>query len=142
VRINSPIDLNVFDPSKFAGRTKCAWENSGGGGVSRDGALPGPLSPPPPPPPRFKRLVVGRLSRLAPEKNPAAFIYVARAVTDALREACSDSAAAATAAAATNTPFYSSSLCVVPRFVLAGDGPLRASLEELASQWVRKHGTD
>ena len=79
-------------------------DHNGGCGLSRSEA------------PSVRRPVVGRISRLVHAKNPQAFILAAAAVKRILTAQRGD-------------PLQ----IILPRFVLAGDGPLRDNLEELVA---------
>jgi len=127
-RINSPIDLNPYDTAAALRRN---WTAT-----------------------RVQRVVVGRVSRLVHEKSPQTFIFVAAAVKRALREAAARDheeqlqqwhgnhmREPGPFEAATNKTMPSPppvrpalSLVLGPRFILAGDGPLRQELEELARE--------
>jgi len=99
-RINSPLDLTTYDPSRFPAKSGK---------------------------PRIQSLVVGRISRLVAEKNPQTFILIASYVKQTIKA----QVAMLTAVVPTtkNTP-----LIILPRFVIAGSGPLRAELEALAQE--------
>jgi glycosyltransferase involved in cell wall biosynthesis len=165
-RINSPLDLkHAFNPHRFPNHNNpMNWTTSASQRrrKKRVEEMNNYVNNPPTPsrqfspPPRvhntrlFRRLVVGRISRLVPEKNPQTFVLVAAVVKEALLSACESSAREkkATNDAAANTAGGSSSsssssssnvigsMCLLPRFVLAGDGPLRQELEDLARENV------
>lgn len=78
------------------------------------------------PKPRVRSIVVGRISRLVMVKNPQTFIIVAAAVRrmihEKIRKGDED---------AHRVP----SVLLEPRFLLAGEGPLRADLEAMAEEY-------
>jgi len=84
-RINSPMDLDMFSMARFKPRNHHT----------------------------LRRVVVGRVSRLVPEKNPQTFIVVAAEVKKYLKARSKE---------------YPDLSILLPRFVLAGDGPLKQEL--------------
>jgi glycosyltransferase involved in cell wall biosynthesis len=92
-RINSPIDLKQYDVLRFINKKE-----------------------------RHRpRLVIGRISRLVPEKAPGAFIYIAQAVKQEYTKSY-------------ETARVPLSVDMLPRFVLVGEGVLFEELQALTVQ--------
>ena len=89
VRINSPIDLELYNPARFEYSKSVV-----------------------------RRCVVGRVSRLVPEKNPQSFIFIAAVTRKKLMQEEREGA-------------LSPDILLLPRFVMAGDGPLLGELKQL-----------
>jgi glycosyltransferase involved in cell wall biosynthesis len=101
-RIYSPLDLDALNPARFKPRSRHV----------------------------LQRLVVGRLSRLVPEKNPQTFILVAAEVKKFLL-ARSKADAQQLTATHSGSQLIADVFMLLPRFILAGDGPLREELVSL-----------